>query len=97
VDFVSMPGRRTCKELNFLGGGAKWIVTPKAIFDFDPVEDVARLAATFPGVTEDEVKKTTGFSYGNSPQFAPVPPPTKEELEVLRNEVDRKGVLRRAD
>lgn len=97
VDFVSMPGRRTCKELNFLGGGAKWIVTPKAIFDFDPQTDLARLAATFPGVTEGEVVKSTGFSFGKSPHFKPVPPPTKDELEVLRNEVDRKGVLRRAD
>ncbi len=97
VDFVSMPGRRTCKELNFLGGGAKWIVTPKAIFDFDPETDLARLAATFPGVTEEEVTKTTGFGFKRSPHFKPVPPPTREELEVLRNEVDRKGVLRRPD
>ena len=97
VDFVSMPGKRTCKELNFLGGGAKWIVTPKAIFDFDPREDVARLAATFPGVAEDDVRKNTGFSFNKSPDFAPVPPPTRDELEILRDEVDRKGVLRHAD
>ncbi|HUT48846.1 MAG TPA: CoA-transferase [Alphaproteobacteria bacterium] len=94
VDFVSFPGRKICKEAGFLASGPKWIVTPKCVFDFDPETDLARLKMLFPGVTEEEVRENTGFDFGNAPEVETIPPPTDEELKVLREEVDRTGVLR---
>jgi glutaconate CoA-transferase subunit B len=93
VDFVSYPGRKLCREVGFLGG-PKWIVTPKCIFDFDPDTDAARLKALFPGVSADDVKANTGFSFTSASKVETIEPPTREELHMLRTEVDRTGVLR---
>jgi len=94
VDFVSFPGRKICKEVGFLASGPKWIVTPKCVFDFDPETDLARLKMLFPGVSEEEVRENTGFDFGTAPEVETIAPPTDEELKVLREEVDRTGVLR---
>jgi len=94
VDFVSFPGRKICREVGFLGGGPKWIVTPLCIFDFDPETDLARLHALFPGVTVDQVKENTGFEVTVAEEVSTIAPPTAEELKILRTEVDRTGVLR---
>ena len=94
VDFISHPGKKVCRENEFYGGGPKWIVTPKCIFDFDPDTLEARLAQLFPGVTVDDVKANTGFEVKTAKKVETVPPPTKQELEALRNEVDKTGVLR---
>ena len=94
VDHVSFPGRRTCREVGFLGNGPKWIVTPLCIFDFDPETDLARLHATFPGVTVDRVRENTGFAVEAAGPVETVEPPSADELATLRNEVDRKSVLR---
>jgi len=53
VDYISHPGKKVCRDNEFYGGGPKWIVTPKCIFDFDPDTLEARLAQLFPGVTVD--------------------------------------------
>lgn len=95
VDFVSFPGKRTCREVGFMGGGPKWIVTPKAIFDFGGDSDTARLKALFPGVTLEEVRDSTGFEVVTGGTIETVEPPAREELEILRSEVDRTGILRR--
>jgi glutaconate CoA-transferase subunit B len=94
VDFISHPGKKVCRDNEFYGGGPKWIVTPKCIFDFDPGTLEARLAMTFPGVTVDDVKANTGFEVKTAKKVETVQPPTKEELDALRNEVDKTGVLR---
>jgi len=94
VDFVSFPGRKICREVNFLASGPKWIVTPKCVFDFDPKTEQARLKMLFPGATEEEVRENTGFGFETASDLETIAPPTDEELKVLREEVDRTGVLR---
>ena len=94
VDYISIAGPKTWREHNFLGGGPKWIVTPKAVFDFD-ADGVARLKALFPGATLAEVRQNTGFDIGPANRVEEVPPPTAEELAVLREDVDPRGILRR--
>lgn len=95
VDFVSYPGRRICREAGFLSRGPKWIVTPKCIFDFDPDSEQARLKALFPGIAREDVEANTGFAFESASTLETVEPPTKDELSMLRTEVDRTGVLRR--
>ena len=94
VDYISHPGKKVCRDNEFYGGGPKWIVTPKCIFDFDPDTLEARLAMLFPGVTIDDVKANTGFEVKTAKKVETVQPPTKDELEALRTEVDKTGVLR---
>jgi glutaconate CoA-transferase subunit B len=94
VDFISHPGKKICRENEFYGGGPKWIVTPKCIFDFDPDTLEARLAMLFPGVTVEDVRANTGFEVKTAKKVETVPPPSREELEALRTLVDKTGVLR---
>ncbi|MDH3691297.1 MAG: hypothetical protein OEU36_17780 [Gammaproteobacteria bacterium] len=94
VDFISFPGKKICREVGYMGGGPKWIVTPKAIFDFDPDSLTARLHALFPGVSLDDVKQNTGFEVVSNGEVQTIEPPNRDELEILRNEVDKTGVLR---
>jgi glutaconate CoA-transferase subunit B len=95
TDYISTPGWAAWRKYHHLGGGIKLIVTPKAVFARDPETDLACLSGVFPGVTLEEVKRLTGFPVTLSPRFEPLPPPSREELSILRGEVDRTGVLRR--
>jgi glutaconate CoA-transferase subunit B len=94
VDFISHPGKKVCRENEYYGGGPKWIVTPKCIFDFDPDTLEARLARIFPGVSIDDIRANTGFEVKAAENVETIQPPTREELKALRTLVDRTGVLR---
>jgi glutaconate CoA-transferase subunit B len=69
-------------------------VTPKCIFDFDPETLEAQLAMLFPGVSVDDIRANTGFAVKTAKKVETIEPPTQAELQVLRNEVDRTGLLR---
>ena len=91
VDFVSGPGFG--RDLNRLpGGGPALIVTPLCTMDFDPETHRARLASLHPEVTLDQVLAATGFTPGSSEPVATTPPPTAEELAILRR-LDPAGLL----
>jgi hypothetical protein len=53
-----------------------------------------RLLHTRPGWTRDAVQDATGFPLVGVGEATPVPPPTGEELRVLRERVDPDGRLR---
>jgi hypothetical protein len=42
----------------------------------------------------DDIKANTGFEVKTAKKVEQVPPPSKDELEALRTEVDKTGVLR---
>jgi glutaconate CoA-transferase subunit B len=93
VDLVSLPGRREFERNRYPGGGPSAILTPLAIFDFAPNSQRARIRATMPGVTLEEVTERTGFDPIVPDDLTEVDPPTAEELECLRTEVDPTGTL----
>jgi glutaconate CoA-transferase, subunit B len=95
VDYISMPGPNGWRANNYPGHGPKWIITPRAIFTFDS-NGRAQLSGTFAGTSVAWVRENTGFAFDLDPDFAEVPEPTVEELEVLRSEIDPDGVLRAA-
>jgi len=94
VDYVSMHGPNGWRENKFPGHGPKWIITPRAIFTFNE-KGHAQLAGVFAGTTADWVRENTGFSFELTQDFGELAEPTAEELNVLRNEIDVEGVLRR--
>jgi glutaconate CoA-transferase subunit B len=98
VDYISYPGfvdgPGSRERLGFVGNGPRWLVTPLAVFDFHPETKQARLARVMPGVSRETVRSRTGFTFEVAPDLAEVPPPTAEELRILRS-VDKRGLLRR--
>lgn len=92
VDFVSGPGFPV-DHGTLPGGGPSLIVTPLCTMDFDPGTHVARLATLHPGVTIDQVLEATGFPPVVPARLETTPPPTAEELSILRR-MDPNGLLR---
>ncbi len=93
VDYVSMHGPKGWRDNKFPGHGPKWIITPRAIFTFGK-DDRAQLSGTFAGTSTEWVRENTGFSFDLASDLSEIAEPTREELEVLRTEIDSEGVLR---
>jgi glutaconate CoA-transferase subunit B len=92
VGYLDGPGDR--EKLGLTGSGPCIIFTDKAIFDFDPETKLARLKSIHPGVGLDEVVENTGYSHNFVPDNVPeTPPPTDEELRLIREVIDPRGML----
>ncbi|GBC81797.1 3-oxoadipate CoA-transferase subunit A [bacterium HR10] len=89
VDFISAPGYVP----KVIEDGAYWVVTDLAVMDFDD-EGRMRLVSLHPGVTVEQVRERTGFELLIPTLVPTTPPPTREELQLLRTRVDRRGLLR---
>lgn len=92
VDFVSGPGFVN-GHVSLPGGGPSLIVTPLCTMDFDPGTHRARLATLHPGVALEQVLEATGFAPVLPVTLETTPPPTAEELSILRR-LDPAGLLR---
>jgi glutaconate CoA-transferase subunit B len=97
VDFVSgvgypggLAGRRA---LGLDSGGPECVVTPRCIFDFDREAGRMRVRSIHPGVTPESLRHATGFDLGDLSRVPVTPPPTPEELDILRRRVDPRRVL----
>ena len=66
------------------------VVTDLAVFGFDEDTRELKLLALKPGVTREQVQDNTGFSWCSTAQAETIEPPTKHELDVLR-ELDPDG------
>jgi glutaconate CoA-transferase subunit B len=97
VDFVSgvgfPSGRAGRAALGLPGGGPALVVTPLCLFDFDEA-GAMRVASIHPGVSEAELRASTGFDLGALEDVPETPEPTADELQILREEVDPDGLLR---
>jgi glutaconate CoA-transferase, subunit B len=88
VDFITSPGwlegggsRGTCG----LPQGGMWrVVTDLAIMGFDGVSREMKVLAMHEGVTREQIQDNTGFPLKFDANVETTPPPSKEELEVLR-------------
>ncbi|MBW2060886.1 MAG: hypothetical protein JRI95_04900 [Deltaproteobacteria bacterium] len=99
-DFVScvgwnQGGKDARKELGIPGGGPKYCITPLCIMDFDEETKHMRLKSVHPGVTVDNVLQNTGFDLVVPEGVETTPEPEDDELDILRNRIDPKGLLRK--
>jgi glutaconate CoA-transferase subunit B len=85
VDFVSAPGwsppgveRR---------GGPVALLTGKALFSWQNEKRRFRLESVHPGVTAEDVRANTGFSYDSAARVPETSEPTQGELQLLRGAV----------
>ena len=83
------------QRLGLPGGGPKFVITPKAIMDFEPESKHMRLKHLLPGVTLDEVVNNTGFELMIPEIIEEIDLPSRKELGILRARIDVQGVLRR--
>jgi hypothetical protein len=89
VDFVSglghVPGRPN-------GAGPRYCITDLGQFDW--ANGRMRLASIHRGVAMARIERKTGFTLEVAPGVGETPPPTVEEVRLLREEIDPLGVRR---
>jgi glutaconate CoA-transferase subunit B len=83
------------RRLALPGGGPRYCITPLCIMDFEEETKRMRLRSLHPGVSIREVVERTGFQLIIPDRVPTTEPPTKEELQILRDRVDIEGILRR--
>jgi len=97
VDFVTSPGLRPQgrlrRELRMPGAGPVKVITDKGILEADDATGEMVLAALYPGVSMSDVRAGVGWSLRCRPELAPVAPPTEQELRLLRDVLDPKGLF----
>ena len=94
LDFVTTPGYLNgpgAREAAGLppGTGPYRVVSNLAVMDYHPDTCLMRLLNTQPGVTVEDVLDNTGFELLVTLGVTENPPPSVEELRVLREEVDK--------
>jgi glutaconate CoA-transferase subunit B len=75
-------GAEIRKAVGLGGRGPAAVVTPLGVLDFDTPDRTARLRATFPGVTPEQVQEQTGFEL-RLDDAVPFDPPSERELTAL--------------
>jgi len=105
VDYLTSPGWKVKQFKNngefdwvpreragLIHGGPVAIVTTQCIMKFDDKTKVAYLSEYFPGTSPEEIKKTIDWDIDIS-KAVQTKPPTREEIRILREEVDPEGIL----
>ena len=88
-------GGRDRQELGLRGGGPYRLITDMAVLGFDPHTHSASLVSLHPLARLEDVVENTGFPL-HIPEEVPLTPlPSEEELRLLREEIDPKGVYLR--
>ncbi|HEY3074577.1 MAG TPA: CoA-transferase [Burkholderiales bacterium] len=86
VEFISAPGWSPPEVVR--RGGPIALVTGKALFAWQKDKRRFRLESVHPGHSADEVRENTGFDY-DAERVAETPPPSAEDLTLLRSSVAR--------
>ena len=98
VDYVTSPGwlegGDSRQQAGLRWGGPSVVVTTKAVLRFRPDSKEMFLASYHPGLSAQAVLDDTGFPLDAS-EAAETPPPSPEELEILRNHVDPERIFLR--
>ncbi|MGW6393425.1 CoA-transferase subunit beta [Streptomyces sp. NPDC055103] len=68
------------------------VVSDLGVFDFDTPDRTMRLRSLHPGVTVEQVAEATGFALTVPDEVPYTREPTAEELRLIREEIDPKGL-----
>ena len=98
VDFLTSPGHLTGgdsrAQLGLPGGGPELVITDKAILNFANPQREMQLSALYPGVTGKDVQAEVGWPLRVAESIQEADVPTKEELRLIREELDSQGMYR---
>ncbi len=87
VDFISGLGHTPDRKR---GTGPLYLVTDLGQFDW--ANGRMRLVSYHPGVTVERIQAKTGFPLEVAPDVHETPPPSEEEIRLLREDIDPLGV-----
>jgi glutaconate CoA-transferase subunit B len=96
LDYLTSPGwldgpdGRT--QAGLPDGGPACVITDMAIMGFDAETRQMYLKGCFEGVTKETVLENMGFAVDTS-RAAPVPPPSAQELAILRDKCDPQRLI----
>jgi glutaconate CoA-transferase subunit B len=85
---------RIRREQGWLGRGPSVVVTDLGIWHFGE-DGRMRLDSLHPGATLEEIRATVGWDPAIAGSLAETPAPTKEELRLIREELDPEGAYTR--
>jgi glutaconate CoA-transferase subunit B len=74
------------------GSGPTSVVTDLGTYTFDAATGEMTLVTVHPGVTLDDVRANMGWEPRVADELGETPPPTPEELRLIREELDPLGV-----
>ena len=83
LDFLSGMGHHPARQR---GSGPRYLISNLGQFDFDSGR--MRITHLHPGVNLEQVQVKTGFDLDVSPQLSTTEPPTKKEVDLLREVID---------
>ncbi len=99
IDFRTSPGHSGDPAHDaargWHGSGPTSVVTDLATFGFDAATGEMMLRTVHPGVTIDDVRAAMGWAPKVGDDLGETPPPTDDELRLLREELDPGGVYTR--
>jgi glutaconate CoA-transferase subunit B len=98
VDFITTPGYLTGKGAREAAGlpegtGPFKVITNLCILGYDDDTCRMKIESLHPGVTVEKVQENCGFGLLQADNLEITPPPTAEELRILREEVDPDGYI----
>jgi glutaconate CoA-transferase, subunit B len=95
VDFITSPGflsgREERERLGLPGKGPDAVVTDLGVMEFDRSGEMV-LSSLHPGTSVGQVLENTGWQLKVASDLKITPAPTDEELRILREELDPKGL-----
>jgi len=92
--YFNGPGER--EKQGYGPGGPEWVISDKGVMGFDKISKKMILRGFYPGTTLQEIQENTGFFIDIS-TARPIDPPTKDELQVLRQKVDPQRLMLKDD
>lgn len=98
LDFQTSPGHLSGGEarerLQLPGAGPALVITERALFDFANPEREMTLIQVAPGETAESIQAEVGWPLRVSPDLEEIAPPTQEELDIIRQQLDPGGMYR---
>ena len=96
IDFTTSPGFLAGKRpLGWIGKGPSVVVTQLGVYGFDEGSGEMELRSLHPGVDLGQVREATSWDLRVADDLAETPAPTKEELGIIREQLDPEGVYSR--
>ncbi len=76
-----------------LDSGPYKIITDMGVMDFEPESKRMRVISVNPGCTFEDIQQNCGFELLRAAELIQTPPPTRDEMHILRKEVDPYGYI----
>jgi len=98
LDFLTSPGHldanRSRADLGIPGHGPSLVITDKALFNFDNPDKEMTLIEIADGETIESIQAEVGWPLQISPNLTNMTPPTTEEFDIIRSQLDKEGLYR---